>query len=283
MTNWFQTDSAYQLFLDSNGEIQPLKFKTPNCACVVAIHGKAWSKRAIIQGGIDINSKATQDEVQCLLQSIITHCSAKWVVYIEVRNFSDYSSYKECFERQAFQYHQHFDVHIPLSDYKFPEPKRRQILKLQNEGQYWEPTRKSEDVGNWYKLLSKLYSRKIHRPLPSEHFFQLAVQHPDCHLLIVRNSQKQIIGGVFMPVFDSISYEWYICGNMLSTVAAIEWSKQNHIVLFDAMGAGIPSKPYGVRDFKLQMGGTLHEFGRFVYINRPIIYSLGNFLINRFI
>lgn len=280
MTNWFQTNSAYQLFQNSMGEIHPLRFKSEHCACVVAIMGKGWSKRAIIQGGLEINAETSPEELSSLLQDIIAQCQSYGVVYIETRNFSDYTNYKSVFENNGFQYEPHFDVHIQLVNYHLPEAKHRQIQKCQREGQYWEETRNQNDVHQWYQLLKKLYRCKIHRPLPSEQFFHQAAQCADFHLLVVRDSSSHITGGVLLPVHNKTSYEWYICGNTMSTYAAIDWSMQHGLTLLDTMGAGTPNKPYGVRDFKLQMGGELHEFGRFVYVNKPFVYNLGKRIVN---
>jgi len=280
MTNWFQTDSAYQLFSQSE-EMHPIRVQTLHCACVTTIMGKGLMKRAIIQGGIAIEDSATQEELGQLLQDLKHKCIDMKVVYIEMRNFSDYSAYKQTFEKLEFTYQPHYDVHIPIKEHNLSPSKKRQIEKSIGEGVYWEETRDEKDVRNWYKLLKQLYATKVHRPLPSEQFFVLASQQSDCHLLVVRNHQSQIFGGVFMPVFQNISYEWYICGDVMATYAAIEWSKQNGIEMFDTMGAGVPEKPYGVRDFKLQMGGTLHEYGRFLFVNKPIVFYMGKLLFNR--
>lgn len=279
MTNWFQTNSAYQLFSQSE-DMRPVRVSTAHCSCVATVMGKEFCKRAIIQGGPAIDDSATQDELTELLQDLKRKCIDMGVVYIETRNFSDYSSYRQTFENQGFKYQPHYDVHISVTEHSLSPAKKRQIAKSIQEGLYWEETRNEEDVHNWYKLLKHLYSHKVHRPLPSEHFFQLAAQQTDCHLLVVRGRDTQILGGVLMPVFCKTSYEWYICGGSMATFAAIEWSKQNGIEIFDTMGAGVPDKPYGVRDFKLQMGGILHEYGRFLFVNKPVIYHIGKLLIN---
>lgn len=96
-----------------------------------------------------------------------------------------------------------------------------------------------------------------------------------------RVAQKAIIGGVLLAVEDDLSkaYEWYICGQVMSTWAAIDWCRQHGVRCFDTMGAGKPGVPYGVRDFKLQMGGELKEFGRYRCVLKPWLYSLGEWVM----
>ena len=43
------------------------------------------------------------------------------------------------------------------------------------------------------------------------------------------------------------------------------------------MGAGKPDEAYGVRDFKARFGGEQVEHGRFLYINKPLLYRVGKF------
>jgi len=41
------------------------------------------------------------------------------------------------------------------------------------------------------------------------------------------------------------------------------------------MGAGKPDEDYGVREFKSKFGGELVNYGRFIRINNPFYYKLG--------
>ena len=41
------------------------------------------------------------------------------------------------------------------------------------------------------------------------------------------------------------------------------------------MGAGVPDKPYGVRDFKMEFGGEVVEYGRYLHIRKPLLYKIG--------
>jgi lipid II:glycine glycyltransferase (peptidoglycan interpeptide bridge formation enzyme) len=63
--------------------------------------------------------------------------------------------------------------------------------------------------------------------------------------------------------------------SVLATYAPIEYAANNGLQYFDFMGAGKPNQDYGVREFKSKFGGTEVEFGRFIRINKPILYQFG--------
>lgn len=81
-------------------------------------------------------------------------------------------------------------------------------------------------------------------------------------------------------------YEWFVCGmdnqykplspSVMATWAAMEYANTHHLARFDIMGAGEPGIPYGVRDFKAEFGGKLVEYGRFLFICKPMLYRLGS-------
>jgi lipid II:glycine glycyltransferase (peptidoglycan interpeptide bridge formation enzyme) len=63
-------------------------------------------------------------------------------------------------------------------------------------------------------------------------------------------------------------------------MAAIEYALQNRIGKVDFMGAGKPGKDYGVRDYKLKFGCELQEQGRFLKIESPLLYRIGETGLN---
>jgi serine/alanine adding enzyme len=80
-------------------------------------------------------------------------------------------------------------------------------------------------------------------------------------------------------------YEFYLFGldeqykdqypSVMATWAALEYANANHIPWFDFMGAGQKELDYGVREFKSRFGGELVEYGRYIKINRPMLYEIG--------
>lgn len=284
------------------------------------IYGWGPSKRMIVQGGVeapsDFPSVGEMDSFAEQMRALVDKARKAGCVYVEIRCFEDYSAYRPALEAAGFVYEPHYDVHIkPLShpsDTLSPsrgkgeipmwihESKRRQIRAAIAEGQRWREVKISpssavqgektadarktweKDIEDWYACLKRLYRTKVKRPIPSLAWFQEMIVEKGCRLLVVE-ARGTIIGGVLLAVEDdkSKAYEWYICGQVMSTWAAIDWCRQNGIQCFDTMGAGKPGVPYGVRDFKLQMGGELKEFGRYRYVLKPWLYRLGEWVMRR--
>jgi lipid II:glycine glycyltransferase (peptidoglycan interpeptide bridge formation enzyme) len=125
----------------------------------------------------------------------------------------------------------------------------------------------------------------VRTPLFSEEFFLRFYRNGVGKYLLVKY-QGKVIGGMMCPILEGKAiYEWYVCGmdeeyreqypSVVATHAAIEYAKQNDIPLFDFMGAGEPDVPYGVRDFKMEFGGELVEYGRFLCVRKPLLYWIG--------
>ena len=84
-------------------------------------------------------------------------------------------------------------------------------------------------------------------------------------------------------------YTHYYCGlreygkkifpTHLAILAAIDFGINEKLQALDLMGAGTPDKKYGVRDYKLEFGGALVEYGRFVMVNNILLYKLGIFAL----
>lgn len=283
MNNWFQTDEAWRLFNES-GEWITERVESGSVRCVVTVMGPAWCRRAIIQGGLAWEDRAfTPEDLQEVLQRLTALSEQYHCVYLEIRNFADYEALRPLFEAQGFQYVPHYDIHLPILEPenmfgRLHESKQRTLRRLREEGHTWRAAQTQEDVRAFYAELRMLYRTKVKRPLPSEHFFLVAWETGVP--VLVTEYQGQVTGGVLLPRLDEVAYEWYICGNAMSTWAMMEWGAQQGIRTLDLVGGGEPGVPYGVRDFKLQMGGELKEFGRFIRVNRPFVYNLGSRIIH---
>lgn len=292
MTNWFQSHTAFQLFQQSSGEITPILVEQGSCRCLVAVMGHGLLRRGIVQGGVAIDEHYDYATIERDLTAVLQHvwqaCKQAGCIYVEMRNFADYSTYRTIFEQEGFSYQPHYDVIIPILTSaeqwnSIHESKQRWLRKEMSEQQpltdtnlptaypnLWHEAQSEEEIRTFYTHLKHLYQTKVHRPIPSLDFFLTAYRTGACTFLITCD------GGVMLAADDTTAYEWYICGQVMSTWAAIEWCQQHHIKYFDTMGAGKPNVPYGVRDFKLQMGGTLYDFGRFLSPIRPLIYTIGH-------
>ncbi len=288
VASWFQTSEAYDLFVDVRGGVTPFvvavysdKLKGVVVGYSVAEGGRVkqfFSKRTIIQGGPLLADDITDDELTALLNAV-PHRG----IYSEMRNFSDYSRWREVFVKAGWEYRPHYDVYMNTDvgwQNRLQDAKKRQVAKAIKEGYTWKEADSDDEVKTWYLQLKRLYREKVHRPLFDYYFFYLAWRKDVCKVLIVKDGYGNIVGGALVPVFEQTAYEWYVCGSVMATYAIQDWCEKNGYTRLDAMGAGEPNKEYGVRDFKLRMGGELHEFGRFCRVQARIRYKLGVWAIS---
>ena len=207
-------------------------------------------------------------------------------IYIETRNFHDYSKWKSVFEANGFAYQPHYDIQVTCDEtHTLSEQRRRQMKKAISNGATICEAQSEQEIRDWYRILNQLYREKVRTPLFTEEFFLRFYRNGVGKYLLVKH-QGKVIGGMMCPILnDNAIYEWYVCGldedyremypSVVATYAAIEYAKQNGLPLFDFMGAGKPDIPYGVRDFKMEFGGELVEYGRFLCIRKPLLYWIG--------
>ncbi|MCL2597537.1 MAG: peptidoglycan bridge formation glycyltransferase FemA/FemB family protein [Paludibacter sp.] len=252
---------------------------------------KNFTKRAIIQGGILFKNNIENDVIQTFLNEIVKNINKK-AIFLEIRNFNDFSKWKTDFEKAGFLYQKHFNIYIQTTDKEqvirnFSPSKRRQLKIAQRNGSKIEQITKTDEIAEFYACLKTLYKRKIHTPLFPLKFFIILAQKNYGKIFTVKKSEKIIGGIVVVTLSDNAVYEWFVCGkdkkfhnnypSIVATWAGIDFALQNAIPKFDFMGAGVPEKPYGVREFKSKFGGKQIEYGRFCYIFSPFKYKLGKF------
>ncbi len=242
-----------------------------------------FTRRAIIYGGPLLAEDITDEELTELLSTLNSQLSKK-SIFVETRNFNDYSRWCSVFCHCGFQYQPHYDMHISCSDSQqmwasVSESKQRQIRKSMADGVEIVEAATEADIHGFYLLLRELYRTKVRTPLFAESFFQTFVRQGRGVLLLLRQN-GQLLGGMLCPVFEGkVLYEWYVVGPAVVTWAAMDYANRHGLPLFDLMGAGAPDVPYGVRDFKLQFGGELKEYGRFLCVNQPLLYQLGSVVV----
>lgn len=271
------------------------KIATSACGYLISSSNpisRYFSRRAIIPGGILIAPDATEQHITHLLEKIKSSLHQK-AIYIEIRNFQDYSFYKHLFEKAGFIYQAHLNYQIDLLDKqkllaKLSETKRRQVKASEKAGLSAEISRNQEDVKRFYAILKKLYLKKVRLPLFPLEFFEKIVDS-DVGKLIVVKRKDEVLGGMLCVYDEHTLYEWFVCGeempnqsiypSVVATWAGIQYAAEIGCQTFDFMGAGKPGRDYGVRDFKARFGGKLVEHGRFLYICNPFLYKLGKMAI----
>ena len=260
-----------------------------------------FTRRAIIIGGPLLVEDATAEEIAALLNAVkklqrsdlqpagrstAKRSTGHSPIYIETRNFHDYSRWKEVFQNAGFAYQPHYDIHVHCdATHTMSERRQRELKRAVTNGAEIIEASSEQEIRDWYQILSQLYRQKVRTPLWSEAFFLQFYRSGVGKYLLVKYQDK-VIGGMMCPILNGKAiYEWYVCGldeeyrdlspSVMATHAAIEYAKANYLPLFDFMGAGKPNVPYGVRDFKMEFGGELIEHGRFLCVRKPLLYWIG--------
>ena len=289
-----------------------------------------FTRRAIINGGPALADDATDEEVAVLLEAVKEKASlqlspvGKWdtaqepshlgcfkgrlcslllgrdgvgsPIYIETRNFNDYSRWKGAFEKAGFSHQPHLNFHVDCTDKeqmweRLSENRKRQVRHVNGDSKFEISNLRldnipvtEQDVREWYAILSELYRTKVKTPLWPVEFFVEAYRQGVGQFLLVRHEGK-IIGGSMVVRDEKTVYEWFECGlnalskeqypSVMATYAGMCYAAEEGIGRYDMMGAGVPNVPYGVRDFKAEFGGKLVEHGRFLYLCEPILYKIG--------
>lgn len=264
-----------------------------NALAVVTIHHEQgirsiFSRRGIIYGGPLIGNQDA-DSLGMLLNCIDTIFKTR-CIYVETRNFNNYSNYPGVFESREWRYMPYVNFIIKTSDLtevksNLSESRKRQINKSLRNGATWSEAKSAKEVDEFYDILQILYKKKVRKPLLPVTFFQMVHESNIGKILLVRYNDK-IIGGILMMIFEKFKiYEFYVCGldkehegiypSVLATWAALEFASINGFEYFDFMGAGLKDQDYGVRDFKARFGGQQIEYGRYLKVYNKLLYTAG--------
>ncbi len=301
--NWFQSPDAYNFFA-----MQPELFKPFVVAvkeekllgiCVGYVTQENakirhfFTRRAIIIGGPVLAPTATSESVLKLMVSVRELLEGQ-TIYIETRNFNDYTPWQSAFLQAGFSYEQHLNFHVNTSsldlvNHQLDENRRRNIRASIRNGATILNNPTNAQVADFYCILQKIYSTRVKTPLFPLSFFLRLNEHPNGRLILVQHHDR-IIGGIAaVELPNHCLYEWFVAGedgmhehiypSSLATYAGLKYAAENGIPRFDMMGAGTPQSDYGVRDFKARFGGEKVEHGRFKYIANPVLYKIGEIAV----
>ena len=307
---WFQGPEAYDFFAQQPSLFKPFivaiedcRLKNEDCklrgVCVgyVTVEKNAvkqfLTRRAIIIGGPCLADDCTEDEAYALMQAVRQQLEiGNWKlengapIYIETRNFNDYSRWKGAFEKAGFEYKKHLNFHVDSEAENLSENRCRQLRKVQSRESRVESREAANEteIREWYEVLEELYRTKVKTPLWPVEFFLEAYRQGVGRFLLVKYEGK-VIGGSMVVTDGKSVYEWFECGrnsaykeqypSVMATYAGIQLARELECKRYDMMGAGEPGVPYGVRDFKSEFGGTLVEHGRFLCVQKPLLYKIG--------
>ena len=327
---WFQTPEAYDFFASMPELFMPFVIGIANDPAGTQTHLRAicvgyvtveknpvkqfFTRRAIIIGGPVLADDCTDEEVIALMSAVKNLPSLQGEelcsiglpvavrrtllgerlsspIYIETRNFNDYSRWKGAFSRAGFEYQPHLNFHVDCTDKeaiweRLSDNRKRQVRHTMSEGvnELMNEGVSEQNVREWYQVLEHLYRTKVKTPLWPVKFFIEAHRQGVGRYMLVRHEGK-IIGGSMTVADEKAVYEWFECGlnaqykdqypSVCATYAGMRYAAENGIARYDMMGAGEPGVPYGVRDFKAEFGGKKVEHGRFLYVAKPSLYKIG--------
>lgn len=300
---WFQSPEAYEFYASQPELFKPFAIGLENdgalravCVGYVTVEKSAFkqvlTRRAIIVGGPCFADDCINEEVSLLLSTLRQQLStgANAPIYIESRNFNDYSLWKEAFAKAGFSYEPHLNFHVDTSSVEVVEAnlgksRKRDIRTSLRDGATIIEQPTLEQVREYYAILENLYKTRVKTPLFPFSFFEKLWQNKDGRFILVELNGEIIGGTVCVEQEGKCLYEWFACGrdgewktifpSTLATYSGIRYAAEHNCPRFDMMGAGKPDEAYGVRDFKAKFGGTEVEHGRFLCINKPLLYKIG--------
>ena len=296
---WFQTKEAYEFYAANPVEMKPFAVginEDNNLKGLVVGYitneknsiKQFLTRRAIIIGGPLLDKNISDEALKILLLAVKR--LLKDVIYIETRNFNDYTQWKSIFEHCGFNYQPHLNFHVDttsvdLVESRLGKNRKRDIKTSIRDGATVIEHPTIEQVRTYYAMLKHLYTTKIKTPLFSWDFFEKFYAHPNGRFILVELNGEIIGGTVCVELPERCLYEWFVCGrdgewksifpSSLATYAGIRYAAEHGCSRFDMMGAGKPDEAYGVRDFKARFGGEQVEHGRYLCIRKPLLYQIG--------
>lgn len=297
---WFQTREAYRFYASLPQEMQPFVYAVEEGTRLTGVivgyitheRNKAkqyLTRRAISIGGAMLDEGISNEALSVLLSTMRRELTKK-AIYIELRNFHDYSRWRKVFIDNEFTYQPHLNFHIDTSspavvEQNLGKSRKRDIRTSIREGVIAIQHPTLEQVQKYYTLLQTLYRTKVKTPLFSWAFFEQLYNTESGRFLLCAYKEKIIGGTVCVCLPGKGVYEWFVCGedgkyehifpSSYATYLGICYAAEGDYPIFDMMGAGKPDEAYGVRDFKARFGGKEVEHGRYLHICHPLLYRLG--------
>ena len=311
---WFQSIEAYNFFASMPELFRPFAYGIEAdgrlravCVGYITVEKSSlkqfFTRRAIIIGGPAIANDATSEEVETLMKAVRDQFQVsnfkfqifKAPIYIESRNFNDYSRWKGAFEKAGFEYKPYLNFHVHTDqgwdavEDSIGKHRKKYIRLSFRDGATIEENPTFEQVRAYYGILKDLYKTKVKKPLQPWEFFEKLYHCPSCKYLLVMYEGQVVGGSICMLLLGHGVYEWYACGkdgvfrnihpSSVTKYAGMKYACDNGYAVFDMMGAGKPDEEYGVRDFKAEFGGELVEHGRYLCVAKPMLYRLGAFAV----
>ena len=199
VATWFQTQEAYAFF-DNLSFLEAFAYAVEADGRLKGVvvgyiqkdGGKIkrfFSRRAIVLGGPMLAEDISDEELSLLLNTLIERAGKK-AIFVETRNFNDYSRWKIVFERCGFQYQPHYDIHVDTTSLDvvnehLGKSRKRDIRVSMRDGALVVAKPTLAQVHELYGILKNLYETKVKTPLfPLEFFERLLALDSSAFLLV---------------------------------------------------------------------------------------------------
>ena len=220
----FQTPAFYLLFKSLNGysaDVFAMESEGEYKALVVVTIQKEkglksyFSKRGIVYGGPLLVPNADK-----YLNKLLSELKNfyKWsIIYLEIRNYFDFSSYMEIFESEKFRYIPWLNFQLNTTDIgtvkkSMSNSRLRQINKATKIGVIWKEAQSLDEIDDFYNILSDLYQKNIKKPLFPRKFFIEFYNNNSGKYLLVQYDGKTIGGIMCIILSGKAIYEFFVCG-----------------------------------------------------------------------
>lgn len=217
-------------------------------------------------------------------------------IYSQFRNLFPMDILKNTFKEAGYVYEEHLNFLIDLTQgeeilwqqvHKYRRKEIKNGLKKGLKAQQLNLIGCTK-LSEIYLILKQLYKR-IGLPIPSLSFFEKAVvvlEQQNILKTFVAIVNDKIVGFRMVLTYNHLIYDWYAASdnNYLSyrpndvlPWEIFKWGCNNGFHTFDFGGAGNPNIAYGVRDYKQKFGGNLVNYGRYMKINKLLLFHIGKF------
>lgn len=226
------------------------------------------------------------------LKVLLTHYLQKTpskAVYTEIRNHYLDADYRQICESLDFTWEGHYNIIKPIPSscealWKETGRKRKDgINKARKSNFEIFAVTSLQAVENFYPLLRQKYS-DLKLPIPDKGFFENCLRNDvlssckffelsengNVRISLLAFLYKKTLHALFIGIDQDPDFIRKRPVDFFYH-EVMRWCIENEVRYFDWMGAGRPGVPYGVRDFKLQYGGDLIDFGRFVKVHKPLM------------
>lgn len=261
----------------------------------VVINEKGMLKQLFSTRSIIISGPVVKDDnakVLSLLLKAYDNALGNQIIYTQIRNQFEQLDNCDVFRILGYTFEPHLNYLITLDNEeniwnRIGKGRIKQIKKAQKNGlivQVYECQEITDDLlRNGYEVIREVYQRAN---LPLVDYVQIAAAKAEGLLVmfVVRTKEGEMVGCRFALSFGTSLYGWYagshsrfypLFPNDVLIWETLRWACDNGYKVFDYGGAGSPNKPYGVRDFKAQMGGKCVNFGRYEKVHQPLKMWIG--------